>query len=296
MSPAGVRYIGANVINGAAGEGFYDGVSVGSYSSAFVIGPDDSPLIVGNQEAANRHLQSLLQAALIIKRPLTAPEHLELYNYLINLRWPNVNSIGYLGDKKSWKTEWGIFESINPKTSGYLENSEFKINSGTFKISRDNVFEKDTKVIDPLAMSLVSLPIGNTRQTNTQAAYGAWQFICAKADPGEINIQFISDNEGISAGGYKIKIDSGENITLERSGVGVLISATATPVPGQYHKYEVTRSASGEFELFFDGVSQGTATDNIIKESAFMVFGLTASCRVCLSAVDGTNCILKEVL
>ncbi len=78
------KTIGINFSDGSASEGFLDGATAGNFSStASVTKATSGTLYIGN-DGASYPLQSSLQAAILINRELTADEHSDLHDELVD--------------------------------------------------------------------------------------------------------------------------------------------------------------------------------------------------------------------
>lgn len=85
----GSRLVAINMADGAIGEAFVDGLSIGNLNAASDLSADNAPLIIGAFYGAGANLHSSLHAALIINRKLSATEHAALYAELTSLAWPH---------------------------------------------------------------------------------------------------------------------------------------------------------------------------------------------------------------
>jgi hypothetical protein len=94
LTVTGTRYIGINVVDGTQPELFSDGVSTGLMTNNAVPSTIyNLDMYIGNDVATfTNPFQSELQAVLLFNRPLTADEHLELYNDMLLLQYPEIIS------------------------------------------------------------------------------------------------------------------------------------------------------------------------------------------------------------
>jgi len=83
------KYLAINFKNGETGEGFADGVSLGSLNGSHAIAVNDANLIIGNYFAGGYPADNTISAVLIFNDRLTATEHAKLYAELTSLKWPS---------------------------------------------------------------------------------------------------------------------------------------------------------------------------------------------------------------
>jgi len=102
----------------------------------------------------------------------------------------------------------------------------------------------------------------------------AWAFDWKKIESGDTTFifGFISNvyNWGVFNGVYDFEI-IGSNIYIENDRINRIISTTwANDLLD--HTFEVTKDGTGNFELFIDGISEGTAHDTEFSSSSYMSF------------------------
>jgi len=102
----------------------------------------------------------------------------------------------------------------------------------------------------------------------------AWAFDWKKIESGDTTFifGFISNvyNWGVFNGLYDFEI-TGSNIYIENDRINHIISTTWANDLFD-HTFEVTKDGAGNFELFIDGVSKGTAHDTEFSSSSYMSF------------------------
>jgi uncharacterized protein (TIGR02145 family) len=117
--------------------------------------------------------------------------------------------------------------------------------------------------------------------TPSTQAYGTWQFDYSfQPASTNQNVRFflISNTAGLtSSNGYYIWIDGNNtnpnNLQLRKLNNGTpvtLINTTWSPIGTAYRTIKVIRNLSGQFELFLNGISQGTFTDNTYTTSSYL--------------------------
>lgn len=122
------------------------------------------------------------------------------------------------------------------------------------------------------------LPDGSTtaQQVSTASGFtvGTWEkdfTIISATTAGACNLFFIwTDNSNT----LRVSIESDDDYMLVKIDGGtttILVSSTWDGDTTQ-HTTKVTRDANGNFELFYDGVSQGTATDTFLPSTRDLSF------------------------
>lgn len=173
--------------------------------------------------------------------------------------------------------------TISPNTSlfyddfqdnNYTSNPTWTVQSGGWTIDNlsGNYWLEGT---DAAATEILSSP-------STQA-YGIWGFkysfdVATNNEYVRYFLMMSADNanpSGANADGYYVWVDggitAGARLQLRRLDNGVpttLITTDWTPGTA-WHTVRITRNASNIFELFYDNVSKGTATDNTYTTSAY---------------------------
>ena len=74
----------------------------------------------------------------------------------------------------------------------------------------------------------------------------------------------------------------------------MLITSNTTLTAGSWESIKITRGSTGKFELFLNGASVGTATDNTTTSSTYLVFDLDAGDKVSLGSKAGDKGIVKK--
>jgi hypothetical protein len=152
------KYFAVNAANTETPEGFVDGLSVGNFSGTVALAKSSEALEIGNVLGANV-LGSNLKAALIFPRKLTATEHSQLYGYLSSLVWPTKpQATATVGSDSKWKTDFGAHASVAAVSSGYLENTQFQVASGSFKVVDDTISSEQNKAIECIANGSLTFP------------------------------------------------------------------------------------------------------------------------------------------
>jgi len=224
------------------------------------------------------------------KKEIASP--VEIYNEEKDVDWVTRR---YLEGARAvqFKTGWGVKESIANETSGLLSSSSFQISTGTWKVTNDTINGSVAKCIENVADGILYIPTTCFKiDNNAEAAYGSWEFWVKKTDAGEVTIGFISTDT--TANGYNIVAGTDETVKVAESGVGDMITGGSIAVD-TWTKIKVTRRTSDEFELFVDDISIGTASDDTIIGSDYLVFDMDAGDKILYSSVNGEYCISKHL-
>jgi len=199
------------------------------------------------------------------------------------------------GNKALWKTDWGVNQSVANITSGFLENTPFKRDSGTLKVTMDTINVQDVKVIEAMDNAGFSMPTSVFQQTPTEAAFGKWEWYQNKAETGEIRVGIGTGPLPTTAGNYRIESTTTEVFALVESAVAVLITAGTAITPGVWEKITLTRTNAGVFELFLNDISQGTNTDLSITEATLLSITMKTGDKIAYSAKNGKFSFNKHI-
>jgi hypothetical protein len=295
------RYVGINAKNGEKSEVFSDGSSVGLMNdTSTFLGTSTSPMYIGNRFDLSQNNKSCLQSVCILNRKLTAQEHSDLYDELDSKVWPTMpwTRVQPLQGVSSdlWKTHWGVNESVSPTTSGFLENSPFRVDSGSHQISTDTINGKSVKVVECVSAGVFYLHSSYFHQTEAEAAYGEWEICWNKDNLSSMVIQLLSDEVGLAAStnNYNFFHVVDETIRLRRGTTALIDTSTTTFPSDTWHIMKCTRTGVGAFDLVVNGTSLGTVTDNTYTTSKFMIFDLDAGDKLAFSDIAGGHAVVKK--
>lgn len=203
-----------------------------------------------------------------------------------------------------------------PTTSaGFLGNTDFTVQSGSYKISTDTINGKTTKVIECVTTGALSIPTSYFQQTPTESAYGTWEFDVYKdGDANVPSVVFISNtNKYLDSGqnGYEFLINAAEKIYIRKITVGstgnMMLSADDYVAIKTWYRIRITRSSSGTFTLYIKGgaftdwtlvgaeAGANPVTDTSFTTSNYMVFNLAAGDKIAYSDISGGNSIKKSL-
>ena len=196
----------------------------------------------------------------------------------------------------AFKTDYGV-DTCDGKTSGYVSKSPFRIKSGNFKISSDTIKGRDIKVLESNSYGRIFIPTSYLKQNPDERAYGEWEFYANKA-LGEFLIFIIIDSEvgasTVDGNNYNFIFRNNETIDFRKKTTVLIDGGTTTYDVDTWHKVKVTRNASNVFELFFNNVSIGTATDSSYTDSNYIIIEMGPGCKISYSDKAGQYSILKK--
>lgn len=290
----GSKYVAASLDSGETPVAWIDGVSVGNMSGTTNINSNASDVLIGNFYTGNYNFDSIMETALIINRKLTAAEHLELYTELENKIWPT--KVRQRVNSTLWTTAWGAYESNGNTTGGQLENSEFQVSSGSFKISRDTIENRDCKVIECVTAGVFYVPTSFLNQTQTESAYGTWRLWWSKATSNNLVVMIIDSLIGNSSQGNNYNFIHRTDGTIDlRRGTTNIAGSSTTYAVDTWHSLDISRGSAGEFVMIANNEINATVTDNTHTTSAYMVFDFDAGDKIAIADINNGHTITKSV-
>lgn len=203
-----------------------------------------------------------------------------------------------------WKTSWGAHESAAAVTSGDLENTPFRVSTGSFKITKDTINTEPVTVIECVSAGICYVPTSYFQQTPTEAAYGTWEWWVYKdLDGNSLKIYFIDGGSGTGPG-YYIDFRSDEAIEVYETGVSSkMLTATSYMSIQTWYKAKMTRdSSTDEFTAYLDDVPMVASTgsnpfvDSSTTVSDYFVLDLDAGDKVAFASLSGEYNITKKLL
>ena len=304
---SGSNYVAVNLDN--TPKAFIDGVYRGLFNGDLNFTPDDAPLgIASLPTTSNQNFRKRVWSALIFNRPLTETEHARLYCELAAKKFPT-KLVGHTA-APLWKTDYGAYETESAVTSGPIGGTPFKVQSGSFKISRDAIDGEAVKVIECVTAGICYVPTSYFQQTPSQAAYGVWKWWVLKAsDLNNIHIGFISDQKDYTSSdnGYRIRYTETEQLRLQKRTAGSTTNPFIT-VSGflsnqLWYKTQIERTPVGEFSVYLNdllvdtsgGSGSNPIIDNAFVESGYFVLDLDAGDKIAYADIKGNHSIVKEV-
>lgn len=166
-------------------------------------------------------------------------------------------------------------ESVTVTALGSGDIADFHIESGTWKVTDDGT----DKWMENITAGIIQIPLNKS--------FGTWEFDLYKELGGNsMDVMILADVKGGSADtgqdGYGVTFSNIETISVVESVNGTptdLISSTAQPLQTKV-TVRVTRDFKGEFTLYLDGVSIGTATDITVVSNNLVVCDFDAGDKI----------------
>jgi hypothetical protein len=259
-----------------------------------------SDFTIGNRSISGRSFYGKIVYFLVFSKMLTDAEQKAIYEELESMTWPTMPQVRVQPNPNAsatlWKTHWGVNESVSPVTSGWLENSSFKVKSGSFEIKSGTINGKAGKLVECISPGEIWMPTNYFHQTESEAANGCWKWWWRKESPSAVMVCiFISDSIGYLIGNnYNVIYRSNEVIDLTR---GTIVRINGGVFPEEnWIETEVCRDdATNKFELFINGASQGTAIDGTHQVSNYLGFDADAGDKIFYSDKAGGHAISKLI-
>lgn len=204
----------------------------------------------------------------------------------------------------TYHTDWGVTESVANVTGGFLENSPFTRQSGTWKISTDTIDGKDVKVIECVVAGILTIPTSQFQQTPTESAYGTYEWHMYQKAGNTPIVNFISSvTTGVTTGYYMFVEPANQRVRFwEPGGAGELFSGTNSSVTaGTWNKFKVTRTSAGIFTVYMNdavitaATGSNPVTDNTTTTSSYLLLDLDAGDKISYSALNGDSSIIKKL-
>lgn len=188
-------------------------------------------------------------------------------------------------------TDWEFFHL--DFRAGHITDCRLKMTvmGGTEIIWLDNIVIQEMPPIPQGTKYVQAVTDGDFSFGNNNSAYGEWEFSLYKDDTlNTLTVQFISDSPLAypNYNGYRIRLDSGEKLTLVKvtgGGIATLFSSAHRYTLNVWWDIKVTRSLDGEFHVYSRNTSVGgkyhlaipsgptsnPVTDNTFKTSQYGV-------------------------
>ena len=182
------------------------------------------------------------------------------------------SKLTYYADGKDWNV------STANESSGLLSNTDWELNSVNTQVV-DNGDGDGSKYI-------LANASGTQGSRRSEQAFGIWEMDIYNTSGVYQTIQFMAQDKFAAFNNnnnYNISFRNDGSVLLRRGTVGTtatLVDSSPTTFSfDAWHTFKVTRNG-GSFELFVDGVSQGTATDTTHVSSSYMTLDLDTTGRV----------------
>jgi len=300
--------IAVNISDGSNPDVYLDGTFSGAMDIAAAITVNDAALILGNDYNGPDRLNSSLSSVLICNRELTAGEHSDIYDELVETTWASKTHT----NAPVFKTDWGYKESpeneggtIHQQIGGIGSPFRAGDTTGRWSIEYEEVNGKTCKVLEcKTSGSVYILTSEYHGVSETGAAYGTWEWWLYQDSGNTPIVGFISlTTNGVVAGsGYYNFIEpAGQRLRFwEPGGSSELFSSINGSISADtWCRYTVKRTLVGEFSTYADGILMTAAsgsnpvTDNTKTSSKYLVFNLDAGDKICLGDRTGDQAVIK---
>lgn len=216
----------------------------------------------------------------------------------------------YLVTPCSYQLQNGIDVTAAAQSSGFLSNSPFKIDSGSFEVISEIVDGKVSKVVECVTPGKIYIPTSYFKQSPTDSSYGTYTvWLYQGSASNTLFFQFINSVLGglttPGQDGYTVRLrtDLSIHFTKSTSGSSATVNRTAAGYfnTQQWYKLDIQRKTSGEFTTFLDDelIVVTTGTNPIVDGSHTLsnlsIFDMDAGDKVLLSAYDGSNALTYSV-
>lgn len=286
---------------------YVDGVLSGSAdqdSGTPVSGTNN--IIFGNRNAGDRATEGvIIEPFAIVGTVETADQILERYQKGAN--------------QVQFTTDWGAYATEQNVTDGFIGNTPWQRNTGTWKISTDTINDNNVKVLECVTAGTAYTQISQLFMDNNDAAFGTWEFWAYKAlDSNLLNVQFLCDAIGneSAAGqdGYTLSLETNESIRFRESVNGTPSNKFLTGASyfsiATWYGYKITRSNLGVFTVYIKGgafgdnwtivdVSGGAGTNPVTDltttSAEYIVFDLDAGDKIAIANTGGNYSFVKRV-
>ena len=242
------KYDGANryiYINGSLS-------ASGAYSALMLT---DAVMYLGAKSAGADSWKGNIQAITVYNTSISAEDVAKIAEEELTTKPYNVvdfKSDGryYIADGKGWN------ESKANVTAGFLENTGFDINGGTWKVTDYDGFDKCLEA--QANNAYLNKPCNQV--------YGTWEFEAWRTnDSSVMYIGLIGDKVGANVGydGYQILLTNfggtARAVALRRattsSAVTLFVSEAEVVADATWNKFRVTRDTAGIFKIYMQGPS-----------------------------------------
>jgi len=271
--------------------GYLDGVSIGNFTATSSVNTTPGPWLLSGMGGATG-LRGPTQLVLLYPSVLTPAEILSLHTWSQSRitprkQWPGggldiPTLTGTAREPRFLDNIQTARVTLADQTSGKLSNTPYQIESGTWALNEDAATGE--RYIECVVAGIIS-------RRNLEA-YGTWEFelFCGATAQA---IDILSDTAPTPQTGYRLSTDGNQDVSLLRvtGGVGAATIMSTAPgvwARGQKTMFTITRSASGVWTVYIDGVlmtvntGANPGTDNTHSASLYVLLDLDAGDRLYL--------------
>jgi hypothetical protein len=244
-----------------------------------------------NSTGLKRYKMTAGTSAFQIKRNVTVGA--------VNCIFDNVSVRPWHG---SWMTGYGAHESSGNTTAGYLENTPFQVQSGSFKVSVQTVNNRPTKVIECVTDGTIGVSISEFNQTGGESAYGTWDIYINKGNTANnmnigLGAQSLSDP---FVGDIRVQFKDNETLRFVKNSV-IKSTSTTTYNNNTWYKLTVTRNGADLHTYYIDDVLVPTSSTNPFTDASvtsvnYIALAIDAGDMIALASFDGQHAISKAVV
>lgn len=207
-----------------------------------------------------------------------------------------------------WHSDWGATESVANVTAGFLENTPFRVVSGSWKIVLTNIDGHECKAIKCVSSGVLYIPYSDLGYNSSQAAYGTCDFWVNHANNSTTEIIFSASvplsSSNASQNGYEYVIGSGETMLLRRITAGAYSNrfiSNETLTYGEWTRLKITRDIANSFSMYMDNqlltaaTGSNPTTDSTHTTAEYIVLDLDTNDMIALSDPTGNHSFVKNL-
>jgi len=210
-----------------------------------------------------------------------------------------------------YKTDYGLNVSSGNVSSGELENSAWIVDSGNWQIGTDTIDGVKVKVLKCMTDNGIiykSTDSMGRGLTETEAAYGTWEFYWYQQDANNLFQIRVSDvPNATSPTGYMFRYGVSERFRLRRETSGALADQMYTAAgyftTGVWYKMKITRSTTGVWTIYRDdvlvdvtgGIGTNPTTDNTHTTAKYFSIQARATDLIAFADVKGDHSFVKKL-
>lgn len=300
----GKKYIGVNFANGEAATAYTDGVLAGTFGAASTIVSDDANISIGRYYGSGDYQpKCTISAILIANRNLTDLEHAQLYGELDNMSF-TTKLFSAHHDDYQFKTEFGGYESPAVITSGEIENTPFRINSGSWALTYSThtygINNNNVKIIACAGAGSMFINLSDY-MTEAEAASGSFEFYIQKGAASIADIYFCLDDVASPTQYLLLRIDASEAVLLQETGAEKWKTANGYFSTSTYQKIKINWSALGEITVEINdtaiditGGSGSYPYTTAINTNKYLLFDFDPSDSLVLGSLNGDYSLIKR--
>jgi len=211
-----------------------------------------------------------------------------------------------------YKTDYGLKVSSGNVSSGELENSGWVVDSGNWQIGTSTIDDTKVKVLKCMTDNGIiykSTDSMGRGLSETEAAYGTWEFYWLQQDGNNLIHVQVSDSVGTpgagSANGYIFRLGVSERFRLRKETAGSVADLMYTDASyfttGVWYKMKITRSTAGVWTVYSDDVlipvvvGTNPVTDNTHTTAKYFSIQAKATDLIAFADVKGDHSFVKKL-